>query len=124
MDQKYGIFYYDKQIGQATVNKRGLYYEISCRCELPDKQIYRIIISTESSSINLGVYIPIDGCAGLVKKIPVKCLDGLLDFRFQAVTEMITQGFKLEEHVPLLILEHLERCYLKNDVLYISNNIN
>lgn len=45
-------------VGEATIEKEGLYYHISCVCNLPTDKIYRVFAITPSEEVNLGVCRP------------------------------------------------------------------
>lgn len=61
-------------VGQASLQRQGLYVLISCRCDLPAGQIYRLCIHFLDSKIPLGVCVPDNGCFFLQKRIASKRL--------------------------------------------------
>ncbi len=82
MCDRFDITIGDQVIGQATAERKGLYYHFSCSCSLSGEVIYRVIVSCGDKEESLGVCIPGDGGFGLNTRIPVKRLgDGELTFR-------------------------------------------
>lgn len=72
----------DKTAGTVQVKKQGLYYLISCRCQLPGKEIHRLIVQCGGKSESLGICVPIGGGFGVDTKIPCKRLtDGTPEFQ-------------------------------------------
>ena len=61
-------------VGKATVEQQGLYYKISCRCQLTGKGMHRLTVFCNEKQEDLGTLVPVDGAFGLEKKIPVKRL--------------------------------------------------
>ena len=81
MADTYEIKYEQMPVGTAQVEKQGLYYCFSCRCNLPQEGMYRIFVSSGTGREDLGICIPKDGGFGMDKKIPTKRLaDGPLAF--------------------------------------------
>lgn len=64
----------DKVLGKVRVEKQGLYYQISCRCQLPGNEIHRLLVNCGGKTENLGICVPMDGGFGVDKKIPCKQL--------------------------------------------------
>lgn len=69
---KFDIQLQNAAVGFAEIAKSGLYYTIHCTCYIPDKDIYKVQLSTNNQQINLGVCIPKAGCFQLEKRIPIK----------------------------------------------------
>ena len=59
-------------VGNAEVEKQGLYYRFSCRCRLTGKTMYRIVVSCGAGQVDLGVCIPMEGQFGVDRKLPCK----------------------------------------------------
>ena len=68
----YSIHYLNRPVGKATVIPQGLYYSISCFCDLDGDEIYEVVFSQKDTRHNLGVLVPEDGRLVLTKKIPAK----------------------------------------------------
>ena len=71
---EYAIKLGEKNVGQARMEREGLYYRISCRCSLQEKGVYRILVSCGSKQENLGICVPVAEGFGIDTKIPVKRL--------------------------------------------------
>ena len=70
----YPILRGGESIGQACVEKKGLYYHFSCRCDLSGEVIYRLTASCGEKCENLGVPVPDGGEFMLTTLIPVSRL--------------------------------------------------
>ena len=82
MDGSYEVLHEGRTVGRMTVCTEGLYYVFSGACALPEEMVYRIQVSCNGVSENLGVLIPRDGMFRLEKRIPVKRLGaGMPQFR-------------------------------------------
>ena len=67
----YDIFRGGEKIGKAEVLREGLYYRFRCCCQLTGNVIYRITISCDGQSENLGIPVPEADAFYLTKRIPV-----------------------------------------------------
>lgn len=82
-------------VGHVTVERQGLYYRFSCRCNL--KGMNRLVVSSNGNREDLGILIPMDGAFGLEKRIPVKRLgEGNPEFLL-----MGKESEKREKFVPV-----------------------
>lgn len=54
----YDVMLGDGVIGDVAVTKEGLYVRFSCKCKLPDTQIYRLMVWCDGKKIDLGVCVP------------------------------------------------------------------
>ena len=70
----YPILRGGEPIGQASVEKKGLYYHFSCRCDLSGEVIYRLTASCGEKCENLGVPVPEGERFVLNTRIPVSKL--------------------------------------------------
>lgn len=80
----YPILRGGETIGQACVEKKGLYYHFSCRCDLSGEVIYRLTASCGEKYENLGVPVPDSENFVLSTRIPVNKL-GQGDMTVRAV---------------------------------------
>ena len=79
-------------VGQATVEKQGLYYRISCRCDMAGDTMRRIHVICGGKQENLGICVPMGSSFGLEKRIPCKHLgEGIPEF-FLTPRDPATQG--------------------------------
>ena len=74
MGDTYPILRGGESIGQAFVEKQGLYYHFTCKCDLSGEVIYRLTVSCGDKCENLGVPVPENGEFVLVTRIPVSRL--------------------------------------------------
>ena len=71
---EYTIKLGERCVGQARMEREGLYYRISCRCSPGEKGVYRVRVTCGGKSENLGVCVPMDTGFGMDTRIPVKRL--------------------------------------------------
>lgn len=110
----YPILLGEEVAGQAAVEKRGLYYCFSCRCQLTGEVIYRIKVSCGEHSENLGIPVPEGKHFSLEAKIPVSRF-GMGAPAFRLVPRHPTAGepfIPLSPETPFPYLKRLERAHL------------
>ncbi len=89
--------------GTAEVARKGLYYRISCKCVLPDKDLYRLRVSTGNQRVDLGIYVPVKDGYGVDTMVPVHKL-GTRDMLFELVN-----GETKSEFIPIIPQEPIKR---------------
>ncbi len=102
-------------VGSAEVCIEGLYYKISCRCQLPAQAMYRIYMVSEDVKIDLGVCIPKDNQFILTKRIPIKQI-GKSVFTFYVYEKKYNQedfAMPLANDKTFPYIDQLERAYLE-----------
>ena len=72
---EYPITYQNKGVGHALLTQKGLYIQISCRCILPQEDIYKIRCISSLGEINVGVCIPHAGYLVAQKTVSGKSID-------------------------------------------------
>ncbi len=70
----YPILRGEETVGQAVVEKQGLYWHFACRCSLSGEVIYRLTVQCGQKQENLGIPVPENGEFVLRTKIPVSRL--------------------------------------------------
>lgn len=113
----YPIKFENREAGEVQVEKRGLYYYFSCHCELPDRRIYRVILSIGNTRQNLGICVPCEDRFTLFKRMPVKRIAGE-DWVFTLHPDDTLQGSKhpVSEKSPFAMLDKLNeaRLFIEN----------
>lgn len=61
-----------KPVGKVIVQRQGLYYLFSCRCNLSEDVMYRLMVDCGPVRENLGILIPQNGSFVLDTKVPAK----------------------------------------------------
>ena len=115
MEGIYPILLGGQVIGQAQVHREGLYLCFSCRCRLSGEVIYRLTVSDDENTTNLGIPVPSGGKFCLDSKIPAK--------RFRKGQLKITASPKhsdlagkfvpLSPEEPFAYLNRLQNAYLQ-----------
>lgn len=72
MEQSFTVTLAGKSVGKVVVNRQGLYYLFSCRCNLTGDIIYRLTVSCGTTKVSLGILVPNNGCFMLNTKLPIK----------------------------------------------------
>ena len=70
MDVTYSVTWENRVAGQVRLVRSGLYTELSCRCDLPTGEIYRLWVSAGEKSVNLGVLYPDSEGFCLRRRVP------------------------------------------------------
>ena len=66
----------NEKAGTMQVEKQGLYYRFSCRCDLSGKTVHSVAAVCGGERIHLGICVPMDGRFGLEKRLPCKQFSG------------------------------------------------
>ena len=105
----YSIYFGREAIGRATVERQGLYYQIECACERLRKEPYRIFISCEDRTTDLGICIPCgSGFALRTKKSVRQIGEGELCFHCDADRRLAdTEFYPLDSQKPFTQLSKL-----------------
>ena len=102
-------------VGKATVEQQGLYYKISCRCQLTGKGMHRLMVFCNEKQEDLGTLVPLDGAFGLEKRIPVKRLgDGKPEFLLMSKDSVQKERFiPVYPEEPFSYMSRLKDAYLE-----------
>lgn len=114
MDGTYAVFLGREKVGQAVVEKRGLYYQFQCHCKLHSAVMCRVVVSCAGGDENLGILVPDGDDYILSKKLPAKKFSsGRPEFRLepkQSCVHEISVDIYPEE--PFRYIAKLEKAYL------------
>lgn len=101
-------------VGQATVEKEGLYYCFACTC-IPQKEgVHRIHVCDGENVRDLGICVPDGNVFRLSTRIPVKYFcDGNWSFVLSD-TPRIEKVVPVKEDEPFSYLEQLNTARLQN----------
>jgi len=114
MDGSYEIKQGDKVIGQAKVEKQGLYYRFTCRCAPDGEGMHRLTVRCGGREVSLGILVPMDGMFGVDKSVPRKSLgEGTPEF-FLPGTQKKPQGkfVAVYPEEPFSYIHRLEGAFL------------
>ena len=101
-------------IGTVEVKKQGLYYCFSCRCRLSGEVIHRLEVIKGGEITDLGVCVPMEGCFGTEKRVPVKVFRaGEAEFRLVPKHESVSGLFvPVYPDEPFAYLSRLKEAFL------------
>ncbi len=115
MEGEYPILLGGQPIGQAQVRREGLYLCFSCRCRFSGEVIYRLTVSDDENTVNLGIPVPSGGRFCLDTRIPAKRFRrGALKFTALPKHSELTGKFvPLSPEEPFAYLNRLQNAYLQ-----------
>ena len=101
-------------IGEALVEKQGLYYYFACRCDLTGEVIYKLLAVCDENEVDLGICVPYNGGFGLKTRCPIKHLGtGLIQIRAVPRHSAVGKEFiPLRPEEPFSYLSRLGNAYL------------
>ena len=109
----YPVLLGDACVGTVRVEREGLYYRFSCRCDLPGGQMRRLWMRQGSRETDLGLCVPMDGGFGTDKRLPMKqCGEGKPEF-FLRSKEIRRTFIPLRPEEPFRYIHRLENAYLE-----------
>lgn len=114
MEGTYQISLGKESVGQATVERHGLYYRFHCVCQLHSEVMCRVTVSCGGTSESLGILVPMGKDYVLTKKLPIKLFpSGRPEFWITPRhTQM--QGIYVDVYPeePFRYIAKLEKAYL------------
>ena len=115
MEGTYTVWLGKEPVGQAAVERDGLYYCFHCRCRLESEVMYRVTVSCGGINESLGILIPVGREYGLTKKIPMKNLpSGIPEFWITPKLPRRKEIFvDIYPEEPFRYIAKLERAYLE-----------
>ena len=72
LEGTYAVTLNGEKVGTATMVRRGLYYEVVCRCNYSGGNMLRLLADINHSVENFGILIPTDGRLELKKLVSAK----------------------------------------------------
>lgn len=112
MEGKYDVFLDGRAVGQARVERQGLYYRVFCRCGLAPGEICRVTAVCGGKSHDLGILAPENGAFTRTARVPVRRLgEGTLLFRAERAHPAAPSGrfYPVRPGEPFPALSMLER---------------
>ncbi len=106
------IFLNGTVAGKAETERKGLYYQFSCVCSIPEDVPYRIVVQCGDKRVDLGTCIPCGDGFGLRTRVPVKYLgEGKMNFCVRKKNQD-TVFLPIEPDQPFELLEQICRSRL------------
>lgn len=111
----YDILLGGQSIGEASVQRQGLYYCFDCKCKLSGEVVYRLQVRCGENTENLGIPVPQGQWFRLQTRIPVKRLgEGELHFRAVPKHAQLEGKFiPLSPEEPFKYLQRLQNAFLQ-----------
>lgn len=105
MEGTYAVCLNEQKVGTATLIRCGLYYEVTSRCAVSEKQMFHLLMELGNVVEDMGLLIPVNGALELKRRISVKRIgEGQPSFFLRNRSEA-SQHFvpvKPEEEFPYL----------------------
>ena len=114
MEGNYPVLLGTKNMGSVQVEKQGLYWQFSSRCDLSGEVMYDLVACAGDQRIKIGLLSPYRGKYTLQAKLPVKRFtQEIPHFCLQARHEATNDGFvPLKPEMPFAYIHRLEEAYL------------
>lgn len=114
MEGNYIVWLGKEAVGQAIVERQGLYYSFNCQCQLHSEVMCRVTVSCGGSHVSLGILVPMGKDYGLTKKLPIKNFPpGTPEF-WITPKQIRSQGIYVDVYPeePFRYIAKLEKAYL------------
>ena len=114
MEGIYTVWLGNEGVGQAVVERCGLYYRFQCRCKLRSNVMCRVSVSCSGVYENLGILVPDGEEYKLSKSLPVKNFPGgQPEFRLQPKPPQRSEiEIDIYPEEPFRYIAKLEKAYL------------
>ena len=114
MLKTYELYLNEHIVGSVYMEKSGLYWQITCKCNLPGTGIYRVRVLSNTTQTDLGICVPLDSCFGIKTRIPAKYLgEGELSFLVVSQEqEKNNQFIPIDSQRPFDHISRLRNAYL------------
>ena len=99
-------------VGQACVNKEGLYYHFRCKCRFSDKGFHRLWLFNSRGKTDLGLFVPENNLCVIDKKYPIHKIGDDWKFYVDETDIQQTESFAVEEDALMFDLSQLQNAYL------------
>ena len=108
------VFWGERAVGRAQVQRQGLYYVFTCRCRLSGDTVWRLCATCGEKQADLGVLVPVEGGVGLTTRRPVKLLgEGKIQFAVQPRHDRKTRFSPIYPEEPFAYLQRLKDAFLE-----------
>lgn len=114
MSEIYPILLGKNCIGQASVSRQGLYYQIACACRLSGEVVYRVRASCADKAVNLGILVPENGLFAVRSRVAISKL-GVGALSFCAIPQHVKTDdnfIPLKPDEPFAYLHRMDGMYL------------
>ena len=100
--EEYNVYLDEKAVGIVQMHKKGLFYNVHCRCSLHEQSIHRLTADCDGRIVDLGICIPYFDGFGIDTMIKASNLNAG-DIKFTLSTEKISEK---EFFVPIHVNTH------------------
>ena len=97
MYREYSVFWKGNTVGTVRLEQQGLYWQLRCRCCLPEAEPYRLVAETQNRTESMGILVPEGGQFCLDTRVSTKRL-GTEPLHFRVTDAQAKQG----QFVPVI----------------------
>ncbi len=124
MEGTYKVTMNGQTVGTAAVTREGMYYHIACRCDVPNDNMFRLIMQFKDDQMDLGILVPQGKQFGLGIRVSGKVF-GQRSPQFVIMPRRESFSSKLVRicpEEPFSYLFRLESAYLvkKTNAMYLG----
>lgn len=114
MEQSFPVTVCGKHAGKVWVQRKGLYYLFSCRCNISGNIMYRLMVTCGRMQENLGILIPQEHGFGLEKTLAVRRIgEGDMSFTLVPKHEVSSGTFvPISPEEPFAYISRLKESFL------------
>ncbi len=110
MKEVYPIIGANKSVGTAEVSAEGLYYRIDCYCTQEAIPPQRILVQSDTASVDLGICVSMAGEFVIHTRIAAKKLgQGALSFRLYSPSTDKATFYNLDSDAPFPYITALKK---------------
>lgn len=122
----YPVYWNEKEVGRADVNRQGLFYVFHCRVNPPKGELYRLQVVSKGQITDLGICVPEGADYVLTKRVSLKSIgEGKWEFQLTANNRK-EQFIPIIQGQPFVYLQELEKgkFHIQNGMSGIVINAN
>lgn len=107
---EYPIYYAGNRVGNAVLEKQGMFYKIRCHCDIQVDKLTKIQMNIEGDALDLGICLKCQNGIGLSTRINTKILEGK-NPSFSVHTDDESEGIlnPISENAPFAYLEYISQ---------------
>lgn len=115
MEGNYPVAFGQTTVGKVQVQRQGLYWRFTCRCQLSGDVVCRLVVRCGGKQESLGIVVPLDDGFGLDTKVPVKRIgEGKMEFALVPRHEIAMGTFvPISPEEPFAYIQRLKNAFFE-----------
>jgi hypothetical protein len=107
---EFPIYYTGNRVGNAVLEKQGMFYKIRCHCNVQMDKPAKIRMTAEGITLDLGICLKCQNGIGLSTRINTKILEGKSpSFSLHTDEEVEITLYSISENAPFAYLEYISQ---------------